>query len=449
MYSKEIIQGGSAMNLKLIKRKDFSLLILGKLVSLLGSNMQQFALSLYVLALTGSATIFASMLSISILPRIILSPIAGVFGDWFDRKKTIVLLDFLNSIIIGTFAVIYIINGGISIPMIYILVILLEITEIFFHSAMSAVLPSIVEKEELLEANSLNSLVMNIGNILAPVLASFIYGTFGMRVILIVNSISFLLSAISEMFINIPKNHKAPKKINMNVFKTDLMEGINIIKSNRLISTMISLGTIINFCIGPLFSIGLIFIIKEVLKTNDFQFGIFQMILSASMLVAPILCGSIIKKVKIGRLCFTSFIFISFLILIMAIIPSNIFVNAFNTNIIPYIGLLSISFMVGILATVANIALGTLFNQIVPLELMGRTSTVFNLAVTVFIPIGQMLFGFLYDIILPSIVIIISGFILVITVMKYKAALISYDELEDKSEIKRESELIGDVINEV
>jgi MFS family permease len=449
MYSKEIIQGGSAMNLKLIKRKDFSLLILGKLVSLLGSNMQQFALSLYVLALTGSATIFASMLSISILPRIILSPIAGVFGDWFDRKKTIVLLDFLNSIIIGTFAVIYIINGSISIPMIYILVILLEITEIFFHSAMSAVLPSIVEKEELLEANSLNSLVMNIGNILAPVLASFIYGTFGMRVILIVNSISFLLSAISEMFINIPKNHKAPKKINMNVFKTDLMEGINIIKSNRLISTMISLGTIINFCIGPLFSIGLIFIIKEVLKTNDFQFGIFQMILSASMLVAPILCGSIIKKVKIGRLCFTSFIFISFLILIMAIIPSNIFVNAFNTNIIPYIGLLSISFMVGILATVANIALGTLFNQIVPLELMGRTSTVFNLAVTVFIPIGQMLFGFLYDIILPSIVIIISGFILVITVMKYKAALISYDELEDKSEIKRESELIGDVINEV
>ena len=365
------------MNLKLIKRKDFSLLILGKLVSLLGSNMQQFALSLYVLALTGSATIFASMLSISILPRIILSPIAGVFGDWFDRKKTIVLLDFLNSIIIGTFAVIYIINGSISIPMIYILVILLEITEIFFHSAMSAVLPSIVEKEELLEANSLNSLVMNIGNILAPVLASFIYGAFGMRVILIVNSISFLLSAISEMFINIPKNHKAPKKINMNVFKTDLMEGINIIKSNRLISTMISLGTIINFCIGPLFSIGLIFIIKEVLKTNDFQFGIFQMILSASMLVAPILCGSIIKKVKIGRLCFTSFIFISFLILIMAIIPSNIFINAFNTNIIPYIGLLSISFMVGILATVANIALGTLFNQIVPLELMGRTSTVF------------------------------------------------------------------------
>lgn len=78
------------MSLKLINQKDFSLLILGKLVSLVGSNMQQFALSLYVLTLTGSATIFASILSISIIPRLILSPIAGVFGDWFDRKKSIV-----------------------------------------------------------------------------------------------------------------------------------------------------------------------------------------------------------------------------------------------------------------------------------------------------------------------------------------------------------------------
>ncbi len=46
------------------------------------------------------------------------------------------------------------------------------------------------------------------------------------------------------------------------------MEGINIIKENKLISTMIGLGTIINFSVAPLFSVGLIYIIKEVLKVN-------------------------------------------------------------------------------------------------------------------------------------------------------------------------------------
>ncbi len=195
---------------------------------------------------------------------------------------------------------------------------------------MSAVIPSMVDKEELLDANSINSLVMNIGNILTPIIAAFLYGTFGMKIILIVNSLSFCFSAISEMFINIPKNHKSPEKINFSSFKRDLLEGIKIIKSNKLISTMISLGTMINFSVAPLFSIGLIYIVKEVLKANDLQFGVFQMVLSASMLAAPILCGGIMKKIKVGRLSYLSFTTISILIFIMALIPNNTFINAFR-----------------------------------------------------------------------------------------------------------------------
>ncbi|HEY8420550.1 MAG TPA: MFS transporter [Thermoclostridium sp.] len=433
------------MNLKLIKQKDFSLLILGKLVSLLGSNMQQFALSLYVLAITGSATVFASILSISILPRLLLSPVAGVFGDWFDRKKTIVSLDFLNAIIIGIFAGIYMVNDNLSIAAIYILVILLEITEIFFHSAMSAVLPSMVKKEELLEANSFNSLVMSIGNVLSPVIAAALYGAFGMKIILIVNSASFALSAVSEIFINMPKTHKQPEKIDIKTFMNDLAEGINILKSNRLISTMIGLGTLINFSVSPLFGIGLVYIFKQVLKVNDMQFGVFEMALSASMLLAPVLCGGIIKKIRIGKLTYLSFTITAVLILIMSVFPSGFILKAFNTNMVSYVGLLIISFVIGLVVAVANIAIGTLFNQVVPLELMGRTSTVFNLAVTVFIPVGQMIFGFLYDIIINEAVVIISGIILLAVTAAYRKALLNYDETGLKPELKAHEELIGEM----
>lgn len=424
------------MKFELIKQKDFSLLMLGKFVSLVGSNMQQFALSLYVLTITGSATIFASILSISILPRLLVSPIAGVFGDWFDRKKTIVMLDFINGLILGIFAVIYIVKGSLSIFLIYILVILLEITEIFFDSAMSAVMPSLVEKEELMEANSLNSLIMNIGNILSPVIAAIFYGNYGIKVILMFSSISFILSAISELFINIPKSHKKPETIDIKTFKADLMEGIDIIRSNRLISTMIGLGTIINFSITPLFGIGLIYITKEVLMVSDMQFGVFQTVVSISMLLAPLLCGSIIKKKRIGRLTHDSFITVAILIFVMSIFPSSVLLKTFNSNMVPYIGLIIITFIVGLVVTAANIAIGTLFNQVVPLDLMGRTSTVFNLAVTIFIPVGQMIFGFLYDIMLSSVVIILSGMILIIVTTLYKKALLSYDESELLAESK-------------
>lgn len=409
---------------KLIKQKDFTLFILGNLVSLLGSNMQQFALSLYVLDLTGSATVFASILSIIIIPRLIFSPIAGVFGDWFDRKKSIVLLDLLNAVIIGIYALIFIHRGSLSVPLIYVLVILLEITEIFFHSSMAAVLPSIVDKEDFLEANSAKSLAVSIGDLLAPIIAALIYGSFGMALILIVNSISFFLSSISEMFINIPQNHKVPEKMSIKSFKDDLIGGISLLRENKLVTTIISSGGILNFCVSPLVSIGLVFIIKEILKTSDFKFGLFQMVLSSSFIVAPLIGGKHIKKIKIGKLLYMSFISIAITVLIMAMIP----LHFFSSNLIPYILLLITSFFIGLFATFANIALNTLFSEIVPLDLMGRVSTIMGLAMTILIPIGQMIFGYLYDVILPNYVIAIAGTILIITTLKYKKDLISYSE---------------------
>lgn len=72
---------------------------------------------------------------------------------------------------------------------------------------------------------------------------------------------------------------------------------------------------------------------------------------------------------------------------------------------------------------------------------MCRASSVFNLAVTVFIPIGQMIFGFLYDTMIPSVGIAISGIVMLIAITKYKPALI-----ENDGEVK--AEVRGDIIDE-
>lgn len=156
---------------------------------------------------------------------------------------------------------------------------------------------------------------------------------------------------------------------------------------------------------------------------------------------ATIFATGYIKKIKVGRLCYMSFILIAISILVMALIPSKAMIRTFNGYLIPYIVLSIISFMTGVLATIANIAMGTIFNQVTPIELMGRTSTVFNLAVTIFIPIGQMLFGYLYDIISASYVILVSGAILIFTIKRYKALLTELDEPEDGME--------GDVLGEI
>jgi len=149
--------------------------MLGKLVSLVGSEMQGFALSLYVLKITGSAAKFASVLAITLVPKIIIGPLAGVLVDWFDRKKIIVGLDMLSGLLIGIYAIIFMINGKLSLGSIYVLVVLLSFISLLFQPTITTVLPSIANKEDLVDANGINSLILNIGNLMAPAIAGVLF----------------------------------------------------------------------------------------------------------------------------------------------------------------------------------------------------------------------------------------------------------------------------------
>lgn len=78
--------------------KNFMLLILGQLTSLFGNFILKLALSMYVLEITGSAAIFAGILSIATIPTIILSPLGGILADRANRRNIMVALDTLTGI---------------------------------------------------------------------------------------------------------------------------------------------------------------------------------------------------------------------------------------------------------------------------------------------------------------------------------------------------------------
>lgn len=412
------------MKSNLIKNVHFRRLIFGKLVSMLGSNIMQFALSLYVLSQTGSAALFASMLSISIIPRLLLSPFAGVVSDRFSRKTLIVSLDIMSGLVMFVAGLFWISQGqALSILSIYIIIIALEMIEIFFHAAMSAVLPSIVKREELLQANSYQTVVLNIGQLLAPVIAALLYTYTDMLWILWINAGCFILSSLSEMTIAIPKTERSNEKLSFKVFYQDTKEGLALIKKEKSISSMISLATIINFCIAPLFSVGLIFTIKTVLQVSDFEFGFYQMAISLSMIVTPLFAVGIIKKHQISTVFYRSFMALGLIILVLAsiLIPGfRAWVN--NSNYTFYM-ILVLSFLTGVTVSIANLANATIFQKVVPLSMMGRTSAVLTLLVTAFVPVGQMIFGFLYDIMDASVVMMIAGIILIIAVRLHKKQL--------------------------
>lgn len=140
------------MKINLLKDKNFSLLMFGKITSLIGSYMQSFALSLFVLNTTGSA----SILAVALIPELILAPFAGVIVDWFDRKKILIALDLASGGVVTIFAIIYFVSGEMPLIYIYILVITLSLISTIDNPTLQTIIPTITKKKDLVEANALN-----------------------------------------------------------------------------------------------------------------------------------------------------------------------------------------------------------------------------------------------------------------------------------------------------
>lgn len=423
------------MNFRLLKSKDFTLLILGKLVSLIGSYMQDFALALYVLKITGSSLIFGSVITTAIIPRIILSPICGVLADRFDRKKVIVYLDMASGLLIGALYFVSI-TIGIQLIHVYITVIVLSIISTLFQPAISAAIPTIVKKEELVDANVFNSTVMTIGQLIAPILAGLLYSTFGLPVVLLINSISFVCSSISEMFINMPKLEKAEKRFSVKEFKKDFIEGLSFVRKQKQLMKLLCSALVVNIAFNPILAIGIIVIVKTVIKASDLQFGYMEAVLVVGTMFGSFMVKPISKRISLTQI-FTNVLFgCGLVVIMMAMNTMNGYLNIFDTNIVPYISFMSLCFIITLTLTIVNITLMTIMQQIVPVSKMGRVSSITSTISMAAIPVGQIIFSAMFQYFPSYIPLLVSSIIIIGT-----AIYVAISSVENENQVTIEHQL--------
>lgn len=403
------------MKSKLIRNKSFVLLLSSKFISILGTQIQDFALSLYVLKITGSATKFASVLAVTILPEIILGPICGVFADWFDRKKMMIVLDIISGLIVISMGVMYKANGILPMSYIYFAVIALAIVSLLYSSTTSAVIPSMVSKEELLQANSINATTTTIPQIASSFVAGIIFGFFGIFYILIINAFSFFISALFELFINMPKNTRKIQKFDFKQFKNDFKEGLSFIKNQKLILKIVVSAFAINFALSPLFSTGMVYILKRLLFVPDATLGMLESALGLVTLFGTVIAGIVGKKYKtetvFGVTIISNGVFVIFLAFILIL-----FCN--NTISSPIIVVGIIMFLCAIMTIqcmVVNILISTIFQANTPIEIMGRAGSVLGTVCVAAMPAGQMILGGMFDYTKAYVPAAFSGIIVLIT----------------------------------
>lgn len=381
--------------------KNFTLLWLGQLVSLLGNRFHEIASMWYIYEVTGSPLKMGITLIFSTLPSVILGPFAGVFADRYDRKKIIVLSDLINGCIVGTIAML-IYTQAMEIWMLYLLAGLRSVTSTFFGPAIGAVVPSIVEKEQLIKANSLNQLSRSFTGILGYAAGGVMIAVLGIPGLFLLDSISFILSGISETFIEVPRANMEIAASENKGMKNEILKGARFAVSNKKLFHFILVGgIIINFFLAPL-EIYITIFARQRLNMGSEALGILLAAITVGSLVMAPLVPVLEKRFNYYTLVF------------IGLTLEGVFIILFGMSGNFYMALV-IQALMGASICMCNVSLNTVFQTLIPNEMLGRVGGILETMCQATIPLGYLLGGMAAERLSLTLVLVASGIVVAIS----------------------------------
>lgn len=186
------------------EKKNIWLLIAGMGVSRIGTLAFSFAIGLYILTITGSSMSFAVSMVLSAVPRILVSPLSGIVADKYSKKTIVVLGDILSGLVVLAL----LLQQEVSVLSLYVAIASLSVLNTFFSTAITASLPNLVKDDNLMKLNSSFEVFRSLAAIFGPMLGGLLFGFGTLKWIIIINGVSFILSGLSEMFIDFKFNSK-------------------------------------------------------------------------------------------------------------------------------------------------------------------------------------------------------------------------------------------------
>lgn len=402
-----------------MKNKNFIIIVIGQIISLFGNAIQRFSMSLYLLEFTGSTATFANILAISTIPYILFAPIAGRLSDNINRKNIMVYLDLFCSILIGGYAFI-LLRGNDSALIVGAVMFMLSVCATLYGPAVTSSIPQIVEEDKLTSANGVINQVGSIVNFVGPILAGILYGLLGIKVIVVVNAVSFFVSAIMELFLDIPDVPKGnateseiaidsnEKILSMNFVKksfVDMKESFIYLKNEKqIVLGIIASYALCNIFLVPILSIVAPYFINVFLGLSSEIFGIVEAICVLGMIL-----GGFWISVKPNMFSMKNVHYTYFPMIAGVIVMSTLgFIKLNNYVLAGIFALGGLAIMLSL--SLSNVLTLTFIQKQVPGEMLGRVSAFSTAIATISVAPGQLLFGQVIDMGIPiGIILLVSA----------------------------------------
>jgi len=359
---------------------NFFLLWQGQLVSALGDVAYSIALGFWILQKTGSTALMGTLMACSTIPRLIISPFGGVYVDRANRRNIIVITDAIRGVFV-TLIAIAAFTGHAEIWMVFATSIISGTCAALFNPAVGSAIPDLVKKSKLMKANSAFSMIYAGSSIVGNSIGGVLYSLLGAPIMFLFNGISYLFSAITEIFIKIPKVERPAVEQN---FMVDMKEGYTFVWKFRGLRDLIIVAAFLNL-FSSMAMVLFLPLFHQTEALGPVKYGIAMASLTAGMMAGML---------------FTSFVEIPTskrmpVLLGCSFISSILFaVLPFNNNMLIVMILL---FLGGLTNSVLNAIINVSTQLSVPQNMRGKVSGLMQTVCMGLAPIGYAVGGVLAE----------------------------------------------------
>ena len=276
--------------MKKLWNKNFVLLLQGSTVSILGDLMYSVAIGFWVYEKTGSNSLMGIMSSISMFVTMFLSPFSGSIVDKLNRKWVLVGMDLLQSVIMLTVGVLAY-TERLNVPMVLIAAFLAAFGSVFYSPAASSVMLDIIPRDDLIRGQSIFSGASSFINLVGSAISGLLVALLGVPLIVILNGLSNLYSALSELFVTVPKSINQGEEITVGRILKDTKSAVKTIFSEPCLKIFVPCALIINLLSAGAFTLMLPFCLEKSFSVDSY--GYLMAIWTTASLICVVLLGAI------------------------------------------------------------------------------------------------------------------------------------------------------------
>ncbi len=345
--------------LRVIRNPRYFPLWLGQIVSNLGDTLNYVALVVLVFRLSQSGLAVSALVLTEIVPTLLLGPVAGVVIDRFDRQRVLIVVDSLRAVLVLALALTHALWG------VYLLAALLAVGSTLFNPALQAVIPALLDDEELLAANSVAWSSGRLVQIVGASVAGGLIAWAGTTPAFLSNAASFAFSAALLTRLSMPRRAGSPRPSGLGAWLGDAREGLAYARRDPFVARLLPVQALTSLATGATSALLVVLATKH-LHLAAHGFGWLLAAIGVGALLGPFLSNGLTR----GRPLDVRLLFVPYLIRGVGDIALGLVVG------LPWA--LVILFIYGLNTSTGMVASTTILQTVIPDRVRGRVFTLLD-----------------------------------------------------------------------